>query len=203
MNPPLLFIRPTSAAKGAFFDLPAFRANARMVRVYDLDAGCMDGVRAVLVPAHVDQRALQHHRPYFEALLARGGTLVFNGHVAYPCLPELRPFVPLPQRGLAELQVRTAMPHPVFAGVDANHLSLRRGVAGFYGRGHNPPPPGAQVLNTIGPDDAPLDWLHALPGGGRLLMHGGNDLWMYAGDDSTAARVAPQLLDWLLSGEPR
>ena len=32
-------------------------------------------------------------------------------------------------------------------------------------------------------------------------MHAGNDLWMQAGDDTTAARLLPNLLAWAEAGE--
>ena len=85
----------------------------------------------------------------------------------------------------------------MFAGGDPEHLTFRRGVAGFYARGGNPPPDGARVLNTLGPDALAVDWVLALPGGGRLLTHSGNDLWMYAGSADSAGRIVPQLFDWL------
>ena len=45
----------------------------------------------------------------------------------------------------------------------------------------------------------PLDWEWSPPEGGSLLMHAGNDIWMYQNDPTTAARMAPQLLDWCLT----
>lgn len=35
------------------------------------------------------------------------------------------------------------------------------------------------------------------PGGGRLFLHPGNDVWGYAFDPTPAARVFPQLLAWM------
>lgn len=51
-------------------------------------------VRALLVPANVDQRYLLGQRDRLEAWLLAGGAMVFNGHVAYPFLRWLRPFAP-------------------------------------------------------------------------------------------------------------
>lgn len=126
--------------------------------------------------------------------------MVINGHIAYPFLRWLQPFEVQTCPGLAGLQVARGERHPVFDGVDAEHLTYRRGVAGFYARGANPPPPDARVLNTLGPDSQPIDWLLSLPGGGRLLVHSGNDLWMYANGQDSAARIVPQLLAWLATG---
>lgn len=171
--------------------------RAACVSLYALHQLDLSGCRALLVPAHTDQRYLLEQRERLEAYLESGGAMVFNGHVAYPFLRWLEPFVPGSGAGIAGLRVHRAAPHPVFDGVDPEHLTFRRGVAGFYARGGNPAPAGARVLNTLGPDAVPIDWILALPGGGRLLAHSGNDLWMYAGSADSTARIVPQLFDWL------
>jgi len=154
-------------------------------------------VRALLVPMHADQRQLARVRPVLEAFLATGGTIVVCGQIAHPFLADLRPFVPLVSMRPADLAVRIETPHPIWADIDRDDLTFRRGVAGFYGRGENPPPWGARVLTTVGHGCAAVDWL-VERGSGRLLVHGGNDLWSFANDDTTAARLAPQLIAWLL-----
>lgn len=170
---------------------------AASVPLYQLHERDLSGFRALLVPAHADQRYLLQQGALLEAYLESGGTMVFNGHVAYPFLRWLAPFVPGFGAGIAGLRVHRAAPHPLFDGVDPEHLTFRRGVAGFYARGSNPAPAGALVLNTLGPDAQAIDWVLALPGGGRLLVHSGNDLWMYAGSADSAGRIVPQLFAWL------
>jgi hypothetical protein len=44
-----------------------------------------------------------------------------------------------------------------------------------------------------------VDWLLEDYDGGRLLVHSGDDLWSFADGANTAARLAPQLIAWLLS----
>lgn len=170
---------------------------AEPVPLYDLDALDLSRCAALLVPAHSDQRYLATQSDRLEAFLLSGGAMVVNGHIAHPFMRWLSPFEPGTTGGLAGLRVHRAAPHPVFEGVDPDHLTFRRGVAGFYARGGNPPARGALVLNTLGPQAQPVDWLLALPGGGRLLVHSGNDLWMYAGSSDSTARIVPQLTDWL------
>ena len=170
---------------------------AASLPLYRLHEQPLAGYRALLIPANADQRYLLEQRERLETYLESGGTVVFNGHVAYPFLRWLAPFVPGAGKGIEGLRVHRAAPHPIVDGVDPEHLTFRRGVAGFYARGGNPAPAGALVLNTLGPDAQPIDWLLALPGGGRLLAHAGNDLWMYAGSPDSAARLVPQLFDWL------
>lgn len=166
------------------------------------DRDALQGARAVLVPMSADQRQLAEMRPVLERFLEAAGTIVVCGQIAHPFLPDLRRFVPLPRMGLAELAVRIETAHPIWAGVDPDHLTFRRGVAGFYGRGENPPPPGATVITTVGRGRMAVDWLTLRPGGGHLLMHGGNDLWSFCDDDTTAAKLGPQLIAWLLGRGP-
>lgn len=194
---------------GADADPPLCRAACAGGRLDAVDLYAFDdagfarslaGYAAVLLPIHVDQRLLSRRRAALEAWLDGGGTLVVNGHVAHMFLNGLTPFVPLERPSLSDFAIAEATPHRIFAGVDRHDLTFRRGVAGFYGRGHNPPPPGAVVLNTLGPDRVPVDWLWRRPGGGRVFMHSGNNIWMYLTEDSTAARLPGQLVDWALDG---
>ncbi|MDR1463500.1 MAG: hypothetical protein LBI68_10285 [Azoarcus sp.] len=154
------------------------------------------GYDAILVPAHIDQRGLARREAALTRFLDNGGTLVFNGHLVYPMF-GLTPFVPSSGGHKDDLVVESVNAHPVFDGVEDYDISFRRGVSGFYGRGGNPPPPGAVILHRMQADHAPLDWFWERPQGGRILMHAGNTMWMYFGGDTSAARIAPQLLAWL------
>lgn len=157
----------------------------------------------LLLPANSDQRYLMTVREKLEAWLEQGGTLVFNGHVAYPFLRWLQPFVASPPAGLAGLQLQRTASHPIFDGVALDALMYRRGVAGFYARGGNPAPSDALILHVVGPMQLPVDWLLTLPGGGRLFVHAGNDLWMFKPEDPAAACPVLQLLDWLAQSPVR
>lgn len=166
--------------------------------IYELKHVALERFAGLLLSTHADQRFLQTTRGKLERFLQGGGTLVFCGHLAYPFLPELTPFVPLTVRSHEDYRVWRVSEHPIFAGVDTEDLTFRKGVAGFYGRGHNPPPAGAQVLQRLSsPEGPPVDYVYCRAGGGRVLVHAGNDIWMYAGDDTSANRIAPQLLDWI------
>lgn len=182
----------------AFLRRPDVAARVDSVDQYRLRDAAVGDYRALLVSMHLDQRHFADLAPLLSAYLDGGGIIVFNGHLAYPWLPALRPFVPVVQDGLDSLRVHRLADHPVLDGVADDDLTFHRGVAGFYGRGHNPPPPGARALTGLGPRRVPVDWEWRPPGGGRVLMHAGSDLWMYADDPTSAARIAPQLLDWAL-----
>lgn len=198
---PVLHIRAISHELPAFVGLLAQR-GMQSLSLREMSDADFAGRQAILIEAHIDQRALAGHRDALHRHLDQGGTLVFNGHLVYPVFDGLEPFRVASGRGVRDLQVERVGEHPVFAGVDCQDLSFRRGVAGFYGRGANPAPPGARVLHLLQADGSPLDWVWQRPAGGQVLMHAGNTLWMYLNDDSSAARIAPQLLDWIEAGAP-
>ena len=86
--------------------------------------------------------------------------------------------------------------HAVFEGIDRARLETRRGVAGFYGRGHAPAPPGGRALTGVGPQAAPIDWVWERPAGGALLMHAGNDLWTVCDEPSVNVALAERIVAW-------
>jgi hypothetical protein len=154
----------------------------------------------LIVPNRTDQRHLAALRPRFDAYLDGGGVVELDGHIVHPFITGLSPFVPLGEDGLSGLQVRRVADHPVFAGIEEADLTFRRGVAGFYGRGHSPPPPGASAIHVLGRAAVPLDWIWRRPGGGTVLLHAGNDLTSFADTENSASRIAPQLIRWMLAG---
>lgn len=165
---------------------------------YQLDALPLERHRALLISMHADQRHLAGRRDRLDAFVRGGGTIVANGHVAYDFLEGLSPFQAIENYRLADLMVNSESHHAVWAGVASRELTFRRGVAGFYGRGWHRPPDGATVLHSLGARRRPLDFTYRL-GAGCVLFHGGNDLWQYASGGDSTARIAPQLLRWLLS----
>lgn len=156
-----------------------------------------EGWIGLLVSMHADQVFLERHSSWFERFLDGGGRLVFCGHVERPSIHGLAPFVPLVRPRLVDLVVNRLAPHAVFDRWRGEALTFRKGVAGFFGRGHNPPPPGARVINGLGAPLAPVDWEWQRPGGGRLLVHGGNDLWGTFEDEAENAILMEALLNWL------
>ncbi|RZT30802.1 hypothetical protein [Cupriavidus agavae] len=197
----VLHIRAVSHEMPAFIAMLQARGMAsRSLR--ELTGDDLRGRSAILIEAHIDQRAMLAHRAALRTHLDAGGTLVFNGHLVYPLFDELDPYRVAEGRGVRDLIVERVHAHPVFDGVSCEDLSFRRGVAGFYGRGANPAPSGAVVLHRLRQDGSPLDWVWRRPGGGQIFMHGGNSCWMYVGDQTSAARIAPQLLDWIEAGAP-
>lgn len=175
---------------------PVLGPRIATVGMYELDGVRLQDYRSVLVGMHVDQRYLAARRDRLDGFVAAGGTIHASGHVAHPYLAGLSRFEPLEGYRVEDLAVTNEASHPVWQGVEMADLSFRKGVAGFYARGGHAPPGGARLIQTIGPRRLPVDFEYRL-GAGRVLFHGGNDLWTYLGTGTSADRMVPQLFDWL------
>lgn len=181
--------------------LPHIEAGRlRLVRQIDLRSDDLAMARGLIVTIYLDQVDFAERRGEIAAFLSHGGRIVFNGHVMRPFIDGMLPFVPLASLRRSDLALERLAPHPLFAGVPADAHQAQRGVAGFYGRGHNPPLPGATPLTGIGPDRLPVDWEWLAPNGGGLLVHAGNDLWGTSDDAGVNALIAERLVDWALAG---
>lgn len=170
------------------------------VLVRDLTSDVIRNSKVILIDAHCDQRFLCKFSADLEYHLSAGGTVVFNGHLEYPIFKELASFQVAQGRGRSDLLIERVHSHPVFNQVDCQDISLRRGVAGFYARGANPPPEGAVVLHRLVKDHSPIDWIWKRPAGGQIFMHSGNNMWMYINDETSAKYITPQLIEWISSG---
>lgn len=151
----------------------------------------------VMVSMLADQIHLSEISDKISNYLDGGGTLIINGHIAHPFLPELTRYEPMQKRGLNELKIHKEVQHPLFDGVGTQRLTSRKGVSGFYGRGTNPPPKGAQIIHSVGPDHVAVDWLYERPNGGRIFMHSGVELWMFLAPSAEGEKnYLQQFFNW-------
>lgn len=151
--------------------------------------------RLLLIGMHVDQIHLARHRHVLDAFLSRGGTLVVGGgHLVREIYTGAPRWEAAPGRHQDELWVEMVHPHPVWKGITRDELSRRRGVVGFYGRGGYPDlEAGDVVINRI--QYLPID-VELKRGGGRVLLHGGNDVWSFGQREEPGRSLSAQLLRW-------
>lgn len=155
--------------------------------------------RGLITGMLFDQDAMMPLRPALARFLDAGGRWVFNGHLVRPLVEGLHPYRPIPAPRRADFDLTRQVAHPIFAGFDLKELEANNGVAGFYGRGSNPPPARAVVLNTLGEGGA-VDWVWHRPSGGAIFSHAGNDLAQIATMHGIGARVWANLIDWADGG---
>lgn len=167
---------------------------------YGLSSTSLESRIVLILTMHQDQRWLHHNRGLLEHFVKSGGTLIIQGHIAIRFLGVLEQFVPLARPQLSQFKITFCRPqHPVFAGLTPQTLNLRRGVAGFYARGSNPPPKNAEIITAMSDGTLPVDWMVRL-GAGLVFAHSGNDLWTTFDDRLSNVDFARRLVEWAVKG---
>jgi hypothetical protein len=173
--------------------------------IYDLPGIDLGRYQGVIVSSGCDQEFLLEHADLIWRFLNEGRVLAFSGHLFRPWLPGAGMFTPKTIHSFRDYAVRIVRDHPVFAGVREEDLTFRRGVAGFFARGHHQPPRGAEVLARLVDAEVgePIVYVDRVSTAGVILVHAGNDLIASTDRDSTAGRIAVQLVDWMLTETAR
>jgi hypothetical protein len=163
------------------------------VDCYALGSTALARYAVLIITPTVDQEQLARHRGAIRNFLHGGGVVIFGGHLHRDWLPGASPFVPLAERSLATYRVVEVADHPIFRGVQPSELTYRRGVAGFFARGHHPVPDGAQVLTRLAGGE-PATYLDQVSTAGTILVQASSDLLGYCGE---------ALLDWAIAESAR
>ncbi len=171
-----------------------------VLRQSDLSAADLLAHGGLITGQLFDQDAMMPLRPALAQFLNAGGRWVFNGHLVRPLVEGLQPYQPIAAPKRADFTLTAQVLHPIFSGFDVSDLEANNGVAGFFGRGANPPPAGAVILNTLG-NGVPVDWVWHRPAGGAIFSHAGNDLAQIATMHGIGARVWDTLIDWAAGGK--
>lgn len=171
------------------------------IDVYDLPSTDLLAYKGLAVTSACDQEFLLKHADQIRAFLDDGRVLAFSGHLFRPWLPGAGMFQPKTIRHHLDYTVRLVNEHPIFEGVREEDLTFRKGVAGFFARGHHEPPPGAEILARLVDREhgEPIVYVDRVSTRGVILVHAGNDLLASVDRDSTAGRVAGQLIRWMLT----
>jgi hypothetical protein len=201
-NPPrqrtILLVHSHYGAPPELFARAAESGFGTIVRDRDLTRAHFDAAFGLITTTHLDQLGFLSWSEAVQDLLGRGGRWFFNGHVLRELIPGLKIYVPIVRARRADLVLTGLNAHPIFAGIDPRSFEENKGVAGFYGRGHNPLPEGALGITGVGPDKVPLDWEWSLPTGGKMFSHAGNDVGAMGGANLAHDRVAPRVIAWTL-----
>ena len=181
---------------GAPFAGEPWAGAVEPVDAYELPSIDLSEVGALLLGNMIDQELLFRHRALVRSFLDDGKVIVFGGHLLRPWLPGCGTFEPKAIASFHDYTLSLVDPHPLYDGVDPHDLTFRRGVAGFFARGHHPTPPGAEVLLAL-PGGEPVTYVDRVTTAGTILVHAGGALLDGADRLSTACRVPAQLLAWV------
>ncbi|BBZ01506.1 hypothetical protein MCHIJ_09430 [Mycolicibacterium chitae] len=161
-----------------------------LVDMDDLPDADLEGFAGLVIAGRADQLLLAGMKQRIAALLGRGGAVVFSGQLAEDWLPEATTFEWHQDKADTTGPPRLA-DHPVFSGVDPEEL----GHSFLYANGWHRPPAGAEVIAWRG-DGTPGAYV-ARAGAGTVLVHSGNNLIANGVTTTTAARIMPQLVQWI------
>lgn len=172
--------------------------------MYELPEADLSRYIALIITGNVDQELFYRERRLIRNFLDSGKVLVFSGHLLHPWLPGAGTFVPKGINSFQDYRIQIVNPHPIFEGVREEELTFRRGVAGFFARGHNPPPEGAEVLLQLAGGE-PIVYIDRVSTRGVILAHSGYDLLGFGIDKlysdgaprTTTSCIAPRLLAWI------
>lgn len=175
------------------------QVGVEAIDIYELENTDLEQVSGILISMNADQQYLGTQADLFERFIKNGGRVALNGHPVVKFLPKQGDFRPLHYTTPAELFLTPGDAHPVWAGVDLIDASMRKGVTGFYARGYTlNHPAGALITTRIGQHRLPVDYVYS-HGRGRVLIHPGIEAAVFLNDHNTAARIHPQLIDWLMN----
>jgi hypothetical protein len=179
---------------------PLLDERVASIDIYELERVDLSPLHGLVVGTNIDQEHLYRHRKVIEAFLDAGKMLVFSGHLSQPWLPGAGMFVARPIHHHQDYALTVVQPaHPVFEGVEDADITYQRGVSGFFSRGHNPPLGQVTPVVTL-PGGEPAVYEDRSSTRGVILVHAGNDMIGFgnmAASPTTAARITPQLLDWI------
>jgi hypothetical protein len=194
--PDLALITTDTNFIGDMLERPVIRDSFQPFDIYDLDQTDLSPYLGLAVPGLTDQEYLWRHAEKIRAFLDAGRVIVFSGMLFRPWLPGAGMFVPKEVRSHHDYFLRQVAPCPFLDGVEIEDLVFRRGVAGFFARGHHQPPPGAEVILEL-PGGEPTLYIDRVSTAGTIVVHGGNDMIGLGEDGTTAGRLVPQLVDWM------
>lgn len=199
MSAELLCIENHYGARSTLFKEAEKRRNTLVVRQVDLTRSHLKNATGLITTMHLDQLGMMGFSVDLEEFLNRGGRWFFNGHIMRPLVSGLALYQHIGEAGKASLSLTKLADHPVFIGIDRVDLSVRKGVAGFYGRGSNPLPKGGVAITGVGDKQAPLDWEWVRPDGGWMFSHAGNDLQSTSGSPEDSLQLSRNIISWVIA----
>ncbi|THF75758.1 phosphate starvation-inducible protein PhoH [Cohnella fermenti] len=165
------------------------------IDMYDLPNIPLEPYACLVIHGSSDQEFLLKHKDVVANFLNQGKVVLFGGQLFRPWLPGGSSFVPRTIRSHLDYHIAVAKAHPIFADVDPIELTYKKGVAGFFARGHHPVPAGAEVLLTL-PDGEPTLYIDRSSTKGTLMVSSGYNLLGYR-DGNTTRSIGERVEAWI------
>ncbi|OCR88845.1 hypothetical protein CFT12S00416_05320 [Campylobacter fetus subsp. testudinum] len=171
----ILFIGAKPSQLSNFKSLDEFK-RVECVSQYNIEDMDFNRYSGILMTMYLDQYLIRKLSFKFENFLNLGGKVFYNGHIILPFLKELKEFEPIKNPKFTDFFITQCIYHKIYDQIDIEKLNTRKGVAGFYSRGQNPPPLNADIITFINGGNVCVDWEIGI-GNGKFYSHCGNDLY--------------------------
>ena len=197
MGKKILFIISIPNQAKKFWGKEKYKNIIEVASQYELENINLEKYEAIIFSMYIDQYILLKLGDKLRAFLTKDKKILFNGHIVKPFFKELATFIPTPRPTLEEFKIVKLQEHPIYKNININILYKRKGVAGFFSRGSNPPPKNAKQLMAIKNSEIIVDWEYMI-NGGILYVHSGNDLWCCMEKEEGNIMLFNNIVDWIL-----
>ncbi len=166
------------------------------MNIYKVNDDTLKAYECLIVTDQCDQEFLYENKAVIERFLEAGKLVLFFGNLATPWLPGVSLFEPKEIKNYRDYDVQIIGENPIYAGLEADDFIKRRGVAGFFARGHHVPNKGADIYATLG-ENKPVTFADRVTTNGTVFVHGGFELFDYMmNDQSKTERLTANLIQW-------
>ena len=196
MEKKILFVLAIEEQGIKFWGDKVFNEKIVAISQYKLDDIDFNEYSGIILSLYVDQYLLLELKEKLKTFLNNGNKIFLNGHIFKPFLEELNTFIPIEKPKLKDFKITQLAEHTVYKGIDVAKLFKRKGVAGFFGRGMNPPPKGANNIIAIKNGQTIVDWEYKI-NTGALYVHSGNDLWACMECFEDNFKLFKNIIEWI------
>lgn len=172
-------------------DLALDAMSVTAIDIDDLPTTDLAPFAGLILAGRSDQTLLAAMQDKLWDFFDQHRVVVFSGQLTHDWLPGATAFEPNPAADVEPGPPRLSG-HPVFSGVSAHDLA----ASFLYTNGWHRPPADADVIARRA-DGTPGAYVDRTSTAGTVLLHSGANLLANATTDSSAARIAPQLVKWV------
>lgn len=192
----ILFLKFNNSEAKEFLNLEEFSDTIQSISQYEVEYLDFNIYNGIFFTHCIDQYLLKNLSMKFRDFLQKGGKIFYNGHIMIPFLDELTKFQPILDPKYTDFFISEISKHQIYDGIVPQALNVKKGVAGFYSRGQNPPPKKAKIITAIKNGEVPVDWELKI-GSGMLYIHCGNDLHGCAENFDISLRLFRNIIRYL------
>ncbi len=196
MKNKILFVLSIPNQAKKFWGREEYTNIIETVSQYELENLNLEKYQAIIFSMYIDQHLLCSLENKLKSFLKKDKKILFNGHIIKPFFKELEPFIPTPRPTLEEFKIVQLKKHPIYKDINIDTLNARKGVAGFFSRGTNPPPKEAKQFMAIKFAEVIVDWEYEV-NEGILYVHSGNDLWTCMEKEEGNILLFRNIINWI------